>query len=225
MSTSTLKKRIASLVFPKYFKTVDLINANAKVNTWIRDHSSQAVAVNDKWSLYDYLNDEVLDGEPIDYLEFGVYRGATIRGWAVRNANDRSRFVGFDSFEGLPEDWGKDFRAGHFDTHGVMPPTDDRRISFVKGWFQQTLPSFMNTFEPRSRLVIHNDSDLYSSTLYVLTTLDRWIKAGTVIVFDEFSTPLHEFRAFHDYLSAYMRRARLVALSSDYASQAAFVLE
>ena len=47
-----------------------------------------------------------------------------------------------------------------------------KRISFVKGWFQNTLPGFLNGFSPRSRLIVHNDSDLYSSTLFTLANLN-----------------------------------------------------
>ncbi|GGC51740.1 hypothetical protein GCM10011504_32730 [Siccirubricoccus deserti] len=50
-----------------------------------------------------------------------------------------------------------------------MPQIDDPRVSFVKGWSQETLPGFLANFTPRSRLVVHCDSDLHSSTLYALT--------------------------------------------------------
>src|SRR4051794_18834378 len=42
---------------------------------------------------------------PIDYLEFGVWEGASMRWWAARNTHPDSSFVGFDSFEGLPVNW------------------------------------------------------------------------------------------------------------------------
>lgn len=39
------------------------------------------------------------------FLEFGVLDGDSIRHWAGLNANPGSRFVGFDSFEGIPAAW------------------------------------------------------------------------------------------------------------------------
>lgn len=224
-SSPTLKKRIAARIFPRYSAALDSINANARVNAWIRQNAANVRVVADKWALYDFLSAEIVGDEPIVYLEFGVYRGATMRGWLQRNRRPESRFVGFDSFEGLPERWGSDFARGAFDTGGKPPDVGDERARFVKGWFQQTLPRFLESFAPEARLVVHNDSDLYSSTLYVLASLDRWAVPGTVLIFDEFSTPLHEFRAFHDYLGAFARRARPVAMTSDYAMQAAFVFE
>jgi hypothetical protein len=150
----------------------------------------------------------VLAQQPIDYLEFGVWKGASLFRWAKLNNNKESRFFGFDTFQGLPEPWdqvSRTLRAGHFDIGGKIPQTSDCRIHFVKGLFQATLPRFLMTFEPKNRLVIHNDSDLYSSTLYCLTQLDSLLQPSSVVIFDEFSSSSHEFQAFYDYTSAYRR--------------------
>jgi hypothetical protein len=58
--------------------------------------------------MYDYVNEFSIKGEAIDYLEFGVWNGRSIRYWANLNKNENSRFFGFDSFQGLPEDWRPD---------------------------------------------------------------------------------------------------------------------
>jgi hypothetical protein len=52
----------------------------------------------------------------------------------------------------------------------------------VKGWFQNTLPGFLNAFTPRPRLVVHSDSDLYSSTLFTLASLNMLLVPGAVPV-------------------------------------------
>jgi hypothetical protein len=98
-------------------------------------------------------------------------------------------------------------------------------VSFVKGWFQNTLPDFLKGFMPRSRLVVHSDSDLYSSTLFTLANLNMLLAPGAVVIFDDFSMPLHVFRAFADYRSAFWRSAHPVAMTSDYADQVAFVFD
>jgi hypothetical protein len=87
---------------------------------------------------------ERLDG-PLDYLEFGVAEGHSFRWWVARNPDPRSRFVGFDTFTGLPEDWGR-FRRGHFDTAGVPPDVGDPRCRFLKGLFDETLPGFVSSW-------------------------------------------------------------------------------
>lgn len=170
---------------------------------WLKAHQPQRRYESRK-QMYTDLNNEVLRNRPVDYLEFGVWQGDTILHWAAVNQESESRFFGFDSFEGLPEAWGK-YDQGHFSTKGRTPDSADPRVVFVKGWFQQTLPGFLKDFRPCNRLVVHIDADLYSSTLYVLATLHPILEPGTVLIFDEFYDCLHEFRAFRDYTAAFRR--------------------
>ena len=143
--------------------------------------------------------------------------------WSQMNLDPQSRFIGFDSFEGLPEDWSRNYPKGALSTGGAVPEIGDERVSFVKGWFQDTLPGFLNGFAPRSRLVVHSDSDLYSSTLFTLVSLHMLLVTRAVVILDDFSMATHVFRAFADYSSAFRRSAHPVAMTSDYAAQAAFV--
>jgi hypothetical protein len=201
---------------------LDEVNHNAKVHQWIENHRNRIPTFADKADLYRYVNNDACKGSAIDFLEFGVYKGESIHAWAGINRDPLSRFLGFDSFEGLPEDWNPSNPAGTFTLGGQAPATEDRRIEFIKGWFQQTLRETMSRFKPRSTLVVHNDSDLYSSTLFVLSVLDPVLVRGSILLFDEFSSPLHEFRAFHDYVNAYQRTTEVLGMTADYGSQVAF---
>src|SRR5262249_40332260 len=148
----------------------------------------------------------------IDYLEFGVYKGESLMKWAALNSKLGSRFHGFDTFTGLPEDWhkfSKTVKERAFDVGGAVPKVADKRISFYKGLFQETLPSFLKDYSGGRSLVIHNDCDLYSASLYVLTQIDQIAKPGTIIIFDEFPSLLHEFRALEDYCAASEVRTHL----------------
>ena len=148
----------------------------------------------------------------IDYFEFGVHRGHSLLHWAARNQDPDSRFVGFDTFTGLPEHWNTFYPKGHFDTGGQVPRTDDPRVSFVAGLFQDTLPGFLARHAPAKRpLLVHIDCDLYASTLYCLTKLDPLLAPGSILIFDEFGDVLHEFRAYADYLASYRRNGRIIA--------------
>lgn len=153
---------------------------------------------------------------PIDYLEFGVYRGESLFYWAKKNTNAESRFFGFDSFEGLPEDWEKNHQKGKFSTDGKVPQTVDPRIQFIKGWFNTTIPTFKKTYVQKNPIIIHIDSDLYSSALYVLTQFDEIIQNGTVIILDEFGNLLHEFSAWQDYTRSYNKRFRVLCAFPNY---------
>ncbi len=152
----------------------------------------------------------------IDYLEFGVHEGHSVRHWARAKTEPASRFVGFDTFTGLPEAWNAAYPAGSFDTGGRPPAVADDRVSFRVGLFQDTLGPFLAGYEGGGRaLVVHIDCDLYASALYCLTRLDPVLAPGTILIFDEFGDVLHEFRALADYLASYRREARLLCTHDD----------
>lgn len=160
--------------------------------------------------LYKYINDTFYKEVPIDFLEFGVYTGESLKQWIEINSHRDSRFYGFDTFTGLPEDWidydGKvRMRKGTFGTNGNKPEIRDQRVELIQGLFQYTLDDFLRRFQRDKALIIHNDSDLYSSTLFILTKLDRYICSRTTIIFDEYASLLHEMRALQDYAGSYLR--------------------
>lgn len=136
--------------------------------------------------------------ERILYLEFGVYRGESLRLWSKLLRNADSALHGFDSFEGLPEAWDASRPKGTFDVRGRVPTFADERIRLHPGWFSDTLPSFLLPLY--DRLIVHLDADLYSSTAFVLEQLRNRILPGTVLIFDEFCDRMHEQRAFEEYL-------------------------
>ncbi len=181
----------------------------------------------DRFDLYELVNRRIGAGVTIDYLEFGVFTGKSMRKWVSMNTAPDSRFVGFDTFTGLPEDWvfasGK-LEAGYFSTDGKTPNIDDPRVRFVKGKFQDTLGEFARTFQPRGQLVLHCDADLYSATLFVLATLHDFIKPGTIIVFDEFGSVNEEFRAFIDYTRSYGTKLQPLGWAGRFYEQVAFVV-
>ncbi|GMN11443.1 hypothetical protein MTsPCn9_09500 [Croceitalea sp. MTPC9] len=153
-------------------------------------------------------NKENLRKEDIFFIEFGVWKGQSFKWWLAHNTNKNSRFTGFDSFEGLPEDWKKNHFKGKFSTLGKTPEgVNDERSSFEKGLFQETLFAFTRENDlalKNKKLVIHLDADLYSSTIYVLSTLLPFIKQSDILIFDEFyilQSPHHEFRAFLDFVT------------------------
>lgn len=181
-----------------------------RLSKWINDHANDGYSdyyssdLNNskRESLYKkVLEKEALDSE-IDYLEFGVSRGVSFRWWVNEISHEKCRFYGFDTFDGLPESWGR-FKKGDM-SNGCRPPEiNDSRVVFYQGLFQQTLSDFLKTYSPNKRRVIHMDADLYSATIYVLSTLGPFIKKGDILFFDEFNVPLHEFKAFMEWTSAF----------------------
>jgi hypothetical protein len=150
------------------------INGILEFGRWLKRHEVPVILDN-KIALYSYLRDNYLQDASIDYLEFGVWKGTTLKHWTELFPDQESRFFGFDTFEGLPEEWGHFatlHTKGTFDLGGVVPVIDDPRVTLIKGLFQDSLAPFLATFKPANQLVIHCDADLYTSTLYSLTKLN-----------------------------------------------------
>jgi len=157
---------------------------------------------NKRYHLYSFLIEKEKLSADIDYLEFGVSKGFSFRWWAEQIKDPKSRFFGFDTFSGLPEDWGP-FKKGAMSNGNIPPEMKDDRCKFYQGLFQQTLFDFLKTYTPNERRVIHMDADLYSSTLFVLTSFSQFIKKGDIIIFDEFNVPLHEYKAFTEWVESF----------------------
>ncbi len=198
-----------------------------KLKTFLGEHPENYPLFDDRYQMYDYINTSVIEERALMFCEFGVFEGDSIRHWTNANKHTDSRFFGFDTFTGLPQPW-EQFTAGieknAFDVGGEFPRIDDTRVCFIKGMFQDTLLEFLAGYDSKQPLIIHNDSDLYSSTLYVLSASDRIIVPGTIIIFDEFSAILHEFRALEDYCASYGRKFELIAATKSptkYYSQVA----
>jgi hypothetical protein len=215
------KQRTAAILWPRHSEFVNRLQWRSQASRWFQDHSDLP-AFTHRFDLYRYLQKEFIGEEQIDYLEFGVFEGVSLAEWLRLNNHPQSRFFGFDSFEGLPEDWGP-MKKGFFDVKGAVPGTTDPRVQFVKGWFQDSLPEFLKSYTPQARLIVHNDSDLYASTLYTLAKLDSALAAGSVLIFDEFGSARDEFRAMMDYVAAFWRKAKPVARTRD--GQVAFIFE
>lgn len=186
------------------------------VARWMKDHQfSPSYSLNARRDLIATVASLICDDEVL-YLEFGVYQGAAIRQWSTLLKNKATRLHGFDSFEGLPEQWddhsGSFLRKGHFSTQGNIPQIPDNRVKFFKGWFQDTLPEY--EFVDSPILVIFLDADLYSSTSYVLKTLRPHIKIGTILYFDEFWDRYHEMKAFGEFLAETAMRFELLAVAN-----------
>lgn len=135
-----------------------------------------------------YVMNERIAG---DYVEFGVYKGATfVEAWgaAEEMGLDEMRFVACDSFQGLPTDGGP-FRAGQFASPRAefdatlranrVPPG---RVRVIEGFFTPEMPL------PDQVAVAWIDCDLYESAVPVLDALTDRLVDGAVLAFDDWFT-------------------------------------
>jgi hypothetical protein len=140
---------------------------------------------------------------PGDYLEFGVFQGATFSYAFQRLAPEFAgmRFVAFDSFQGLPRPQGLDAQDGYsssfhenqyacteseFVSNLKKAGVNLQRVSVVKGWFADTLtPENAMAHGVDKVAVAWIDGDLYESTVPVLNYLTPRLTTGSVILFDD----------------------------------------
>jgi O-methyltransferase len=180
------------------------------LSEWINKHKKEIP--NDFPSKWDYnkryvfyenvLKNENVGTLALDYFEFGVANGHSFKWFLQKNTCAESTFNGFDTFSGLPEDFGM-YKKGTFNTNNKIPEIDDPRGSFHQGLFQKTLPQFLKTYKNENRKIIMLDADLYSATVFVLASLAPFLREQDLVFFDEFTVPTQEYKAFCDFQKAF----------------------
>lgn len=182
-----------------------------RLGRFYRDNNFYSNArLRNRIEIFDFIINNVFN-ERILYLEFGVYKGDCIKYFSSKLNNPTNRFYGFDSFEGLPDDFDVNgpVRKGAFDVKGEVPKIEDDRIIFYKGWFDNVLP-YITNFPLHDRLILIMDADLYSSTIFVLRQIDKLIKSGDYIYFDDMSHVEHDPRAFETYIKETNKKFELI---------------
>ena len=148
-------------------------------------------------------------------LEFGVWTGHSINYMAARCPE--ALFVGFDSFEGLEEDWiGTPMTKESFHTNGKIPKVRSN-IELVIGKFNQSLPRWLAESDPEEIDLVHIDSDTYQPAKFVLNKLEKILKNGSVVIFDEYfgypSWRLNEWRAWQETIQENQVKYKYLAYS------------
>ena len=193
-----------------------------RLSKWVSQNKN--IAFNDfpsKWDynkrteLYRYILEKEELNADINYLEFGVADGHSFNWWMTANTQPGSLFYGFDTFTGLPEDFGP-YKKGTFNTANNIPAIKDERGKFFQGLFQQTLPGFLQYFDNKNRSVIMLDADLYTATLFTLTSLAPFLKKGDIIFFDEFVVPTHEFMAYKNFIDSFYFDLELIGAANNF---------
>ena len=119
---------------------------------------------------------------------------------------DGTRIVGFETFDGLPEDWIAEWPVGSFSQGGISVKVDGAYI--IPGFFHYTLPHFFNLLNddalfnnpaeqhfsrltkpilksdpryPTKLMLVHIDCDLYSSTATVFENLQCGLRNSKIM--------------------------------------------
>ena len=201
-----LIKRVCALIPTKYFIRASAISIINQQFSNVFDIKT----LDSKEELWAFIAQNYFEKlNQITYIEFGVFKGRSIKYFAKQNNNKQSVFIGLDSFEGLPSDW-CNLPKGTFDTKGLTPNINDKRIRFVKGWFQDSWNKADILIGDclEDNLFVHYDADLYSSTLFALTKIDTYGKEYYAL-FDEFFN--EEMLALDSYINSHNATVEFLA--------------
>tara|TARA_Y100001935_G_C17139254_1_gene424652 strand:+ start:83 stop:787 length:705 start_codon:yes stop_codon:yes gene_type:complete len=135
------------------------------------------------------------------YLEFGVFKGESINLFGKFLKQHNLKIYGFDSFEGLEEEWNmNDYNPiGRFSLNKKKPKVLEN-VNLIVGKVQDTLDEFLKGKKNKKIIFAHLDMDTYTPTKYTLNKIKPYLQSGSVILFDEFygfpNWKQHEFKAF-----------------------------
>ena len=162
-----------------------------------------------RWAMFEHAAKHAIDGL---WLEFGVWKGKSLD-FVARLVP--GNVYGFDSFEGLPREW-TDRPKGEFSTRGVTPADLPDNAKVVAGWFDKTLPGWLEK-NPGPVAFVNMDADIYESTQYVLGTLGDAgrLVPGTMLLFDEYYHP-HWPEYAENEMRAWLEFVRLRGVSWEY---------
>ena len=171
-------------------------------------------------------------------LEFGTNNGGSLL-YFQRHLPTTMTLHGFDCFEGIPEDWdslpkgsikGYGFPSElwaeqpelrkqiqkQVDATGEFPQPPQLNIRIHKGLFAHTVPLLFSNGVPDNIRLIHFDADIYMGTRPVLDTICGQIKYKYYILFDEFYSVNHEFKAWMEFVEWFnVDQWRVVAIAED----------
>ena len=162
-------------------------------------------------ALCDYVKN--IDGS---VMECGVWKGGMSAAIAEVMGKDRDYFL-FDGFEGMPPakeidgkkalEWQSDKSSvNYLDNCKVdisyaqkaMVMSAAPKFRIVKGWFDQTIPSFI---PPGKIAILRLDCDWYDPMTLCLDTLFKYVSHGGLIILDDYYSYEGCSRAVHDFLS------------------------
>lgn len=182
-------------------RPIQLVQQRAYLRSaeFIEKHLASALLFKRKVHLHNHVA-TLIKGDGLA-LECGVFKGRSINHMAKLHP-DRT-FHGFDSFEGLSEDWSGNYHsAGHFDQQGDLPEVE-ANVRLVKGWIDDTFAPFLAEHEGNIDY-LHVDTDTYSPAKTILSVAKPRLVPGSIVLFDElFGYPgweNHEYRALQETL-------------------------
>lgn len=194
-------------------------NRRAAVETYdfIDQVMPLAMFAANQWSIIESKKDRImaLDGH---ILDLGVFKGGSTR--MLAKTFPHKTIHGFDSFDGLPEDWSHAIKGTFGDVKGLLPDMPPN-VKLYKGWFDDTLPVWFEEHKMQPISLLRVDCDIYSSTKTIFDVVGSLVRSGTCIVLDELigyrGFKDHEYKAFSEFQQRTGLEFEYVAFGLTYA--------
>jgi hypothetical protein len=148
---------------------------------WLKKTFGEIIIFKNKNDLLDLIIGQCKKSGPTIYYEFGVAFGETAA-YIVNNAGSNFEYHGFDTFEGLPKAWRR-LPKGAITNHGKVPNLPGDNIHFHKGLIQDTIGEV--NFDSTTKKCVLFDFDLYEPTLLTFKHLEKNLRPGDIVYFDE----------------------------------------
>lgn len=196
------QKRINPLQFYDFFEAY---NAYEEYKSEMR----KVPLLPERKTIRQFCVDRILDNfddEKLNIIEFGVCSGNSLRHFSSIASNSPRSFLlyGFDSWEGLVEDWNGMSRGRLKGSYKCEIPNIPN-CKLIKGWVDQTLPKFLSEKTIDVVNLVHLDMDTYTPTKTTLKLLEPYLRDGTIILFDDFygyaGWSENDNKAFNEFFS------------------------
>ena len=144
--------------------------------------------------------------ERVVVFEFGVARGMLTE-WGLKRIKSKNlKWIGFDTFTGLPSDWVREntiyLKKGAFSTEGRHPEINDSRVKFVVGDVTETFKEVPSLFTSGTlfRSIFIFDLDLFPPSKAVWDVIFPALRTGDRLFFDQAFDNDGEGKLIRDHL-------------------------
>ena len=172
-------------LYYKYFSQNILyelqIRARNEAADYVQENMNEAIIFESQKEIIRYAIENCDRQE--NYLEFGVATGRSINMIASFVSNN-TKVYGFDTFDGLPEDW-----SGHAAVSGTFKqarlPKVSNNVTLIKGLFENTLPNFKEQMIGGISFC-HIDMNHPAPEAEALQVVLPKLNKGGIIIFDDY---------------------------------------
>ncbi|MDC1060541.1 class I SAM-dependent methyltransferase, partial [Alphaproteobacteria bacterium] len=196
-----LKQNLKSIIIKiGFYLNKDLIESRSPVGLYRQDsieksynffkkYFNSSILFSSVEGIRKYCILKVLEYIKVDdlILEFGVYSGESINFFSkiILKNNISNKIYGFDSFEGLSDDWvgNIDHPQKIFDLKKKLPRINSN-IELIQGRVEDTVDKFLNK-RKGNIIFVHFDLDLYLPTKIVLEKIKKRLSKDSVLLFDQ----------------------------------------